>query len=360
MRPLNIPLASLGLIALAFGPLQAPAGAAQAPATLEDVNHAAMEGRKLTDEDAAALEDAVKRDPNDVAARIKLLAYSMTRQDRPEIRKARQAHVLWLIENQPKNPVFRSSYAGLNHVTDGDAYYEAKKLWNKQVEANPNDAVILGNAAGFLLLGRKDEARALLERCVQLEPDNRHWHDRLAHLFSLESHGAKGDERKRLAARAVAEYERALARGPNDAEAMSLLINLAKSAYDAGEYEKAKGFATQVLDRAENRPKPWDSGQARHDGHLILGRLALVSGDVAEAKRHLLEAGKTTGSPVLGSFGPNMSLAKELLERGETETVIEYFNLCAKFWRNDRGRLKTWTDAAKAGIAPDFGANLVY
>ena len=55
-----------------------------------------------------------------------------------------------------------------------------------------------------------------------------------------------------------------------------------------------------------------------------------------------------------------MSLAKELLERGETQTVLEYFDLCAKFWSFDRAKLKAWRDAAKAGIIPDFQANLVY
>ena len=38
-------------------------------------------------------------------------------------------------------------------------------------------------------------------------------------------------------------------------------------------------------------------------------------GRIEEAKRHLLAAGRSSGSPVLGSFGPNMSLAKDLLEK---------------------------------------------
>jgi len=54
-----------------------------------------------------------------------------------------------------------------------------------------------------------------------------------------------------------------------------------------------------------------------------------------------------------------MTLAKELLERGETQTGLGSLALGAKFWRSDRGRLKAPTDAVKAGIAPDFRANLV-
>jgi hypothetical protein len=77
-------------------------------------------------------------------------------------------------------------------------------------------------------------------------------------------------------------------------------------------------------------------------------------------KRELVEAGKTPGSPQLNSFGPNMSLAKDLLERKETDTVLRYFDLCGKFWELESGNLKRWSILAKAGEIPDFGANPLY
>jgi len=78
------------------------------------------------------------------------------------------------------------------------------------------------------------------------------------------------------------------------------------------------------------------------------------------AERELLLAGATPGSPQLDSFGPNMSLAKDLLEHKQSDTVVEYFRLCAKFWDLERGSLKRWSVLAKAGEMPDFGANLLY
>jgi hypothetical protein len=62
----------------------------------------------------------------------------------------------------------------------------------------------------------------------------------------------------------------------------------------------------------------------------------------------------------MNSFGPNMSLAKDLLEKGEREVVLEYFELCRKFWKMDNGRRNDWSQEVKAGKIPDFGANLVY
>ena len=55
-----------------------------------------------------------------------------------------------------------------------------------------------------------------------------------------------------------------------------------------------------------------------------------------------------------------MSLAKDLLEKGEKETVLQYFDLCRKFWSMGGDKLDQWTKDVKAGQTPDFGANLVY
>ena len=78
------------------------------------------------------------------------------------------------------------------------------------------------------------------------------------------------------------------------------------------------------------------------------------------AEKYLLDAGKTPGSPQLNSFGPNMELARELLEKGEKETVLKYLDLCSKFWVLGKSRLQEWSGAIKLGKTPDFGANLRY
>ena len=88
--------------------------------------------------------------------------------------------------------------------------------------------------------------------------------------------------------------------------------------------------------------------------------MALRQGNLDAAKAYLLAAGKTPGSPQLGSFGPNMSLAKDLLEAGERKTVMSFFDECHAFWKMDYGKLKQWSDQVNLNRVPDFGANLVY
>jgi hypothetical protein len=101
-------------------------------------------------------------------------------------------------------------------------------------------------------------------------------------------------------------------------------------------------------------------GPAIHDSNMILGRLALQAGDKQSAKAYLINAGRTLGGGTLTSFGPNMSLAKDLLESGERDTVIKYLELCQKFWSYQKNPLAGWIQKIKVGKLPEFGPNLNY
>jgi len=139
-----------------------------------------------------------------------------------------------------------------------------------------------------------------------------------------------------------------------------LTTKVAPTALAAGETEKAKTYALTLLQQAATLQDNWNYGNAIHVGNLVLGLIALKAADVPEANRLLLEAGKSPGSPQLNSAGPNMLLAKELLAKGEQQVVIQYFDLCAKFWKLKDGRLEAWKAVVIKGGIPDFRANLVY
>lgn len=138
------------------------------------------------------------------------------------------------------------------------------------------------------------------------------------------------------------------------------LGELALKAAELGANDKAKAYATELLMGAQADAGGWNYGNAVHKGHTVLGLVALRSDDVATARSQLLESGKTPGSPQLNSFGPNMTLANELLKRGERDVVVEYFDMCRKFWKLGGGKLDSWSKMVRNGEMPAFGANLVY
>ncbi len=123
---------------------------------------------------------------------------------------------------------------------------------------------------------------------------------------------------------------------------------------------QARIFAKELLHLSTVEPKDWNYGNAVHFGNMVLGQVALREGDIDKAEDYLLKSGATEGSPQLNSFGPNMTLAKELLEANRPDAVLEYFDLCAKFWKLSRGRLDEWRQQVNLGEIPDFGANLRY
>jgi hypothetical protein len=249
----------------------------------------------------------------------------------------------------------------LDPVRDGEAYDQARRLWLARLGADPANATLLGNAADFFIHRDPALCEELLRRAEALEPRSPEWPERLAHHYGLAVRPLVGEARRGAAARAFAELERAAGLEADDLKRWWLLPDLAKAAFEAGAFDVARGYATDLLRGAERLGYCYHrNGAAVHYGNLVLGRLALRSGDVAAAKAHLLESGRTSGSPVLRSGGPNMALAKELLELGERGAVVAFLRLCNGFWRTSDHRAEQWAYAIEQGGTPDFGANLDY
>jgi len=148
---------------------------------------------------------------------------------------------------------------------------------------------------------------------------------------------------------------------PDPAESFYLMTRAAPAAFTDGETAKAGALAEQLLKDAESWKQNWNYGNATHAANIVLGRIALKTGETDEAKKFLLAAGKTPGSAQLNTFGPDMTLAKDLLEKGERDVVIEYLALCSKFWgKHHQAKIDNCTSEVKAGVIPHFGANLKY
>jgi hypothetical protein len=158
----------------------------------------------------------------------------------------------------------------------------------------------------------------------------------------------------------LADATNALAKAKTEQERFYALNDAAKESFVAGNAGEAKKYAQELMALLPKYPKDWNYGNAVQDANLVLGRIAVKEGRIDEAKRYLIAAGNSPGSPQMDSFGPNVSLARDLLEKGERDVVIQYLELCRKFWKMERGSLDKWIQEIKDGKIPNFGANLVY
>ena len=171
---------------------------------------------------------------------------------------------------------------------------------------------------------------------------------------------ASPQERREFAKMEPELRRKLLAAVTDDETRFYILKEVARGAFDAGDVNKAEAVANELLDLASRHRNEEKYGAAVHDGNMILGRVAVRRGDIEKAKTYLIRAGNAPAGPGLGGFGPNMSLAKDLLEKGERETVLEYLELCKRFWRYPRKPLERWIQTIKSGGTPQFGSNLIY
>lgn len=317
----------------------------------QDLRGHVRAGRNITPEKAASLEADLATRPQDLFKRAQLVGYYFRQFQDQAARAKLNAHILWLIKNAPESNVLAFPEA---NIWEQDSYWEGKEAWTSHLENDPNNLKILEHAANFF--GRRDRQLAIeiLEHAQSRDESDPHWARRLGQLHRLDSRLGNGKRDPEAAERALAQFERAYELS-DELRRGDLLKYLGTTAFNAGAFEKAMQYAESMLQG--NRPG-WDRGNRIHYGNITLGRIALLEGNIDEARLRLVAAGKTPGSPQLNSFGPDMTLASELLQQGESEVVLEYLSLCSKFWKLDRGRLEAWISHVKDGETPGFGGSL--
>ncbi|MBI4892681.1 MAG: hypothetical protein HY821_18800 [Acidobacteria bacterium] len=319
----------------------------------------------LTPDDALKLEESLTANPDDRGARTALISYyfraSAQSMSPWQYRDVRRGHILWLVQHFPEDPLAGSPESFIFAQVDPPGYAQLAAAWDQAVSAKDPSAASLANAGRFFSSSEPEKASGLLERSLAKDPKSLSVAMSLAHSYTFQAQRTK-DAAAAAALRNKA-YRRLEAFIELDAQPgmrQPLVVVIAKAAYDAGEYAKAEQYGAELLKLAAEQPNQWSTGNSIHQGNLVLGRVALHHGDVEKAKRFLLDAGKTPGSPQLNSFGPNMALARDLLAAKQPETVTQYLDLCGVFWKQDRGKLEAWKAEIRQDKIPDFGANLVF
>ena len=332
-------------------------------ASVEGVKTLLQEGKELTPDKAAALEAQLEDDPSDLSARTRLLGYygDRRRHREPSLEARWRSLVLWLIHNDPRSEVFATFPSPLqefNRYLHPDEFVEGKQAFLAHLEKEPNDLTLLRHAVDFVTVRDWRLAVELLERAKSVDSANPRWASELALVHYNQykrSLRGSGEPNAEAARKAFVEFDSVFQLLDKHRVAMRLPF-AAEVALVANEVDKARQFAHLMLDST-----PADSrvyGDHVHYGHITLGKIALAQGDVQGAASNLLLAAATPGSSRLRGMGPDMTLAKGLVEHGERESVLQYFDECARFWERGQDRLKQWATVVRGGGIPnsrDFG-----
>ncbi|GIU08871.1 hypothetical protein TUM4261_16320 [Shewanella sp. c952] len=106
----------------------------------------------------------------------------------------------------------------------------------------------------------------------------------------------------------------------------------------------------------EDMPFYAKSGDIPHLVNIARGWMALNEGDEKAAIDYLLDSTNTTGSPVLGSFGPDKTLIRVLYQQGHNDAVLEYLKSSESFWNTESAKtyIEVWRKMIKNNCAIQF------
>jgi hypothetical protein len=191
-------------------------------------------------------------------------------------------------------------------------------------------------------------------------------------LQSLEEHNLDAARTcsEQLAARVHAQYslylrkqnESAPNTGDADLDRYFTISQQLRDSLTSGDIQRAASLAVE-LQTAENvllakrKFVPKSSiGRTTYDINDALGRAAFLRKNYPAACDLLLKAADTKGDPALRSFGPDLWLARALLQAGYKDFVLTFLQRCKVFW--DPPRLDDWISLLQSGGTPDFGMNI--
>jgi tetratricopeptide (TPR) repeat protein len=306
-----------------------------------DLISQSMLGVKMSGWSAKRLEAHLKGNPDDHYARARLLAYyEMRGLFSKRKRQAKARHVLWVIQNRPESDLASNPECHLSSVWDHESYEEAKRLWMEQVERHPSNPLIIHNAAEFFQFEDRPQAELLYLRLLDLKPDVASWRERVASFYELMARWPFEEDDgnvSRYRQQAFFHREEAYRLTDEEYERIRRLQSLPSAAFEAGELDKAEAYARQLLDLEGASPEiRYFKSDAAHTAQSTLGRVALKRGNTDEAKRWLMLSAQSTNLTFVSNIDSSIKLAKDMLEQGERQAVLDYLQLCKRLGPGDQ------------------------
>lgn len=303
----------------------------------------ALHGSGISKKEAQELEARLKTDSQDLAARAALLGYYSNCNARTKAAKRRQIeHILWTIEHAPECDLGKTPTLHISKKENPEAFEKAKKLILLQCKRFANKPEVLADLGCMLRHEDMETAEIVLRQAYSVSKKRARiafWLSQILFRFGKEQNdSAKMEE--------AVNFMQEVVNTENNAKRFDSRFWLAKMAFDSGQIALAKSVSQDILkNNSENNG-------CVHVAHIVLGQIALHSGDTPLAIEHLLQAGRVCSSPRLVSYGPLMKLAQDLLASGYEEPVVQYLEDCKNFWEMGSTRLPKWIGEIKRGETP--------
>jgi tetratricopeptide (TPR) repeat protein len=304
------------------------------------------EGQALSEAEARDMERRLPWLKSSLKDLLVLHAYFIHKSDQPE---SALEIVLLLIENHPEFSPLAAQLQWCLHSTADDRA-QIKAAWLRQVETNPDEPRVLSNAAGFLKDLDLPAAIVLARRALKLAPQDRWCQCSLASML-LQAVTSGSAEASSQGREALQIYELLLEDDTGEIIRMQILKDVARAALAAGEFERSKSAALEVLSFERGDSNDIGEADASFWAHNVLGKLAYRDGDLNLACEHMLASGRISLSSCLH---PEPELVGSLLRRGKIEEVKRHLRDWLENWPEAKCIFDGWMCQIDQGEVPDF------
>ena len=272
-------------------------------------------GRQMSPDEADAAEARVEAAANPVGERILLVGFYWSRSCTSDrFAEIWCRHMIGLIRSDASADFLRIPFFASPASRSRGTLSTIRDEWLNQIDLHPTSVQVLDNAARFFTHFDPQVAERIFRRACQLDGDEGGWAFRRSLLLSSQIKGGLTD--RNFIRTKITELERTGFEASDEEGRSYLFVELAECAFAAG----IDRDAVRLAEISVNAARPPDSSAGfenpRHRANILLGRLAMRSGDCQQAAPYLLDAANICQSPHPEPTGPDAVLAAELLAAG--------------------------------------------
>lgn len=291
------------------------------------------DGQGLDGAEAQALEACLTDDPRDIESRIKLIGYHITQAEKLNANRLFD-HLSWLVANHPNETIL-----GMSDLVDFN-FPQLASCWRTTLH-DSTEPDVFGNAALYFRECNPSYSVRLLARAQRLDPKNPKWLCERARMYCQICGTSRRDERGLVARKAIELGRQALDLYLNkkadcsflDQFAVMFVTDLVEAGMRFSALHDAETLAKELfrlsptvhssVNREGSKTTIVFNGNAEHVAHGLLGRIALIRGDIPAARSELR---LMCSQQVSGTW--DLSLAQAMLDIDELGAVSQFLHEC--------------------------------
>jgi len=243
---------------------------------------------------------------------------------------------IWFIRNSPECAITQR-FSNKSGMVRGREYRNnISKEWKNIINIFPSDTKILRSSSIYFQFEDPIFAEEILIKGANIDKKSYIGFMYLGDLYLGFLKDNKGKPRYRDACKAYSNAYRLVG---GDVLRFNVAKQYAMALYLNQDIDKAKEVANKAIHGMEYCDSAFECGGEKHLLNILLGRIAFQQGDISNSIGYLMKSTETPGSPIMDIYGPDLTLARELLRKGRKSAVVRYLKQCRNIWKYNNGKL---------------------